>query len=117
MWFSFEDGHTHAAELLRRDEPPTAILCGNDLQAFGVYEAARLAGVRIPDELSVVGFDDISYGGWCGPQLTTVRQPITEMGATAARLVLALAAGETISQTHVELATTMVVRGSTAAPR
>ncbi|WP_212992787.1 LacI family DNA-binding transcriptional regulator [Actinoplanes auranticolor] len=117
IWFSFEDGRTHAAELLRLDEPPTAVLCGNDLQAFGVYEAARQAGVRIPDELSVVGFDDISYGGWCGPPLTTVRQPITEMGATAARLLLALAAGETISQTHVELATTLVVRGSTAAPR
>jgi LacI family xylobiose transport system transcriptional regulator len=117
IWFSFEDGRTHAAELLRLDDPPTAILCGNDLQAFGVYEAARQAGVRIPDELSVVGFDDISYGGWCGPPLTTVRQPITEMGATAARLLLALTAGETISQTYVELATTLVVRGSTAAPR
>src|SRR5207245_1471150 len=55
MWFSFEDGRTHAAELLRLDDPPTAIHCGNDLQAFGVYEAARHAGVRIPDELSVVG--------------------------------------------------------------
>jgi LacI family xylobiose transport system transcriptional regulator len=117
MWFSFEDGRNHAAELLRLDDPPTAILCGNDLQAFGVYEAARNAGVRIPDELSVVGFDDISYGLWCGPPVTTVRQPITEMGATAARLVLALTAGETLSQTHVELATTLVVRGSTAAPR
>ena len=114
MWFTFEDGRTHAAELLRLGEPPTAVLGGNDLQAFGVYEAARQAGIRIPDELSVVGFDDISYGGWCGPPLTTVRQPITEMGATAARLVLALIAGDTISQTHVELATTLVVRGSTA---
>jgi LacI family xylobiose transport system transcriptional regulator len=116
MWFSFEDGRTHAAELLRLDEPPTAVLCGNDLQAFGVYEAARLAGLRIPDDLSVVGFDDISYAGWCGPPLTTVRQPISEMGATAARLVLALTAGKTITQTHVELATTLVVRGSTAPP-
>ncbi|MDG4786298.1 LacI family DNA-binding transcriptional regulator [Micromonospora sp. WMMD1102] len=116
LWFSFDDGHRQAAELLRLGEPPTAVLCGNDLQAFGAYEAARQAGLRIPDDLSVVGFDDISYAGWCGPPLTTVRQPITEMGATAARLVLALTAGETISQTHVELATTLVVRGSTAAP-
>jgi LacI family xylobiose transport system transcriptional regulator len=116
IWFSFEDGRTHGAELLRLAEPPTAVLCGNDLQALGVYEAARQVGVRIPDELSVVGFDDISYAGWCGPPLTTVRQPVNEMGATAARLLLALTAGETISQSHVELATTLVVRGSTAAP-
>ena len=84
MWFSFEDGLSHGRELLRLPEPPTAVLCGNDLQAFGVYEAARQAGVRIPEDLSVVGFDDISYARWCGPPLTTVQQPITEMGATAA---------------------------------
>ncbi|WP_203822683.1 LacI family DNA-binding transcriptional regulator [Paractinoplanes ferrugineus] len=114
MWFSFEDGYAHATELLRLDDPPTALLCGNDLQAFGSYEAARQAGLRIPDELSVVGFDDISYAVWCGPPLTTVRQPFAEMGATAARLVLALSSGKAISQSHVELATTLVVRGSTA---
>jgi LacI family transcriptional regulator, xylobiose transport system transcriptional regulator len=117
MWFSFEDGFSHARDLLRLGDPPTAVLCGNDLQAFGVYEAARLAGARIPDDLAVVGFDDVSYARWCGPPMTTVRQPAAEMGATAARLVLALAAGGTLIQTHVELATTLVVRASTAAPR
>lgn len=116
MWFSFEDGLSHAGELLRLPDPPTAVVCGNDLQAFGVYEAARRAGVHVPHELSVVGFDDISYAGWCGPPLTTVRQPFAEMGATAAKLVLALAAGEIITQTHVELATTLIVRDSTAPP-
>jgi LacI family xylobiose transport system transcriptional regulator len=92
------------------------VLCGNDLQAFGVYEAARQAGVRIPAQLSVVGFDDISYARWCGPPLTTVQQPFAEMGTAAAKLVLALAAGETVEHTHVELATTLVVRDSTAPP-
>jgi LacI family xylobiose transport system transcriptional regulator len=72
--------------------------------------------VRIPAELSVVGFDDIEFARWCGPPLTTVRQPLIEMGATAARLVLALAAGDPAGQNRVEVATTLVVRASTAAP-
>ena len=115
MWFSYEDGFSHGRELLRLAERPTAVLCGNDLQAFGVFEAARQAGLRIPQDLSVVGFDDISYARWSGPQLTTVHQPFDEMGATAAEAVLALAAGETVRQSHMELAVRLVVRDSTAA--
>jgi LacI family xylobiose transport system transcriptional regulator len=114
--FYFEDGLRLARELLRRRRPPTAIVCGNDLQALGVYEAARELGVRIPADLSVVGFDDIEFARWCGPALTTVRQPLTEMGATAASLVLALAAGDQPAQSRIEVATTLVVRESTAAP-
>ncbi|GAA3730176.1 LacI family DNA-binding transcriptional regulator [Plantactinospora mayteni] len=117
QWFAFEDGLNHGRELLRLPERPTAILCGNDLQALGVYEAARQARIRIPDDLSVVGFDDISYTRWCGPPMTTVRQPLAEMGAAAARLVLALASGGAPpAQTRLELATTLIVRDSTAAP-
>jgi LacI family xylobiose transport system transcriptional regulator len=116
MWFSFEDGFGHGRDLLRLPERPTAVVCGNDLQAFGVLEAARQAGLRVPQDLSVVGFDDISYARWSGPQLTTVYQPFAEMGATAAETVLALAAGQTIRQSHVELAVQLVVRDSTAAP-
>jgi LacI family xylobiose transport system transcriptional regulator len=114
--FSFEDGFSHGLSLLRLPDPPTAVLCGNDLQAFGVYEAARQAGVRIPEDLAVVGFDDLSHARWAGPPLTTVRQPFADLGATAADLVLALAEGEAVTQTRVELATTLMVRGSTAAP-
>ena len=115
-WFAFEDGLNHGRELLRLADPPTAILCGNDLQALGVYEAARHAGRRIPDDLSVVGFDDITPAMWCGPAMTTVRQPFTEMGATAATLVVALAAGRPLGSDRVELATTLIVRESTAPP-
>jgi LacI family xylobiose transport system transcriptional regulator len=115
-WFAFEDGLSNARELLRLPDPPTAVLCGNDLQALGVYEAVRQAGLRIPHDLSVVGFDDISYTRWCGPPMTTVRQPLAEMGATAAKLVLSLAAGQPPTQTRVELATTLIVRESTAPP-
>ena len=115
-WFSYDDGLSNGRELLRLSDRPTAVLCGNDLQALGVYEAARQVGLRIPDDLSVVGFDDIVYARWCGPPMTTVRQPFAEMGAAAARLVLALAARETITHTRVELATTLIVRDSTAPP-
>lgn len=115
--FLYEYGRDLGAELLALPDPPTAIVCGNDLQAFGVYEAARLAGLRIPDDLSVVGFDDIEHCAWVAPPLTTVRQPFFEIGATAARMVLALADGERPSETLVELGTTLVVRDSTAPPR
>jgi LacI family xylobiose transport system transcriptional regulator len=114
--FSFEDGLAHGLELLRLADRPTAVVCGNDLQAFGVYEAARQVGLRIPGELSVVGFDDIAYARWCGPPLTTVRQPFAEMGAKAAGLVLALAAGRPLAQTRAEVETTLIVRDSTAPP-
>ncbi|GAB3155224.1 LacI family DNA-binding transcriptional regulator [Microbispora hainanensis] len=115
--FLYEYGRDLGAELLALPDPPTAVMCGNDLQAFGVYEAARLAGLRIPDDLSVVGFDDIEHCAWVAPPLTTVRQPFFEIGATAARIVLALADGERPSETLVELGTTLVVRDSTAPPR
>ena len=66
-------------ELLRLPDRPTAIFAGNDLQALGLYEAARELGLRIPEDLSVVGFDDLPLARWVGPPLTTVRQPLTEM--------------------------------------
>jgi len=111
-----EGGQEHGAELLRLPSPPTAIVTTNDLQAHGVYEAARLTGRRIPEELSVVGFDDLPFTRWAGPPMTTVRQPLTLMGATAARMAVALANGETLEQRRVELSTELVVRQSTAPP-
>lgn len=112
--FTFEDGAALSAELLALPERPTAIVCGDDLQALGVYEAARRAGLRIPEDLSVVGFDDVDQAGWAAPPLTTVRQHFAQLGATAARIALALAAGEPPGQTRHELDTVLVVRGSTA---
>jgi DNA-binding LacI/PurR family transcriptional regulator len=112
--FTVDQGRDLGLELLRGDDPPTAIVCGDDLQAFGVYEAARLTGRRVPHDLGVVGFDDIEHCQWISPPLTTVRQPFAEMGATAARMVLALAAGEHVPQSRVELSTSLVVRASTA---
>ena len=112
--FTVDDGRDLGLELLRLPDPPTAVVCGDDLQALGVYEAARVAGLRIPDQLSVVGFDDVSHSEWCSPPMTTVRQPFTEMGAAAARMVLDLADGRSPAQSRVELGTTLVIRQSTA---
>jgi len=114
--FNFDDGLRLGGELLGLPDPPTAVVCGNDLQALGMYEAARLAGLHIPVDLSVIGYDDLVYTRWCGPPMTSVRQPFAEMGAEAARMVLALAAGEELPQRRIELATTLVVRESTAPP-
>lgn len=107
--FHVESGFEHGTALLTMPDPPTAIFAGSDMQAFGAYEAARLLGLSIPRELSVIGFDDLPMARWAWPPLTTIRQPLTEMAAAAARLVLGH--GE---NRRVELATSLVVRQSTA---
>jgi DNA-binding LacI/PurR family transcriptional regulator len=93
---------------------PTAIFALNDQQAVGVYLAARELGLHIPDDLSVIGFDDIPTARWASPPLTTVKQPLVQMAVAAAQLVLRLAAGEHPTETRIELATSLVVRSSTA---
>ncbi|HEX6685493.1 MAG TPA: LacI family DNA-binding transcriptional regulator [Candidatus Limnocylindrales bacterium] len=114
--FCFEDGLQQGVALLELSPRPTAIFAANDLQALGVYAAAHRLGLRIPQDLSVVGFDDVEFGQWVTPPLTTIRQPLAEMGAVAAEIVVALAAGRQPAQTRIELATTLVERQSTAPP-
>lgn len=103
-----------AAQLLRLPEPPTAIFACSDRMALGVYEFAAGAALRIPQDLSVVGFDDLPEARWLTPSLTTVRQPVGEMGATAARILLRLAETHQDPVERHELSTQLVVRGSTA---
>ncbi|WP_152626925.1 LacI family DNA-binding transcriptional regulator [Streptacidiphilus carbonis] len=112
-----EYGYAAALELLARSDRPTAICTTNDMQALGVYQAARELGLSIPDDLSVVGFDDLPIAAWVEPPLTTVRQPLTEMAVAAAELALTLGRGEDVPQAGVEIATTLSVRGSTAPPK
>ncbi|MET9408764.1 LacI family DNA-binding transcriptional regulator [Streptomyces sp. NPDC002935] len=115
--FHHDSGYRAGLELLRVPDRPTAVFAGNDLQALGLYEAARELGLRVPEDLSVVGFDDLPVARWVGPPLTTVRQPLTEMAEAAAKLVLELGRQERPSAgTRMELATSLVVRSSTAAP-
>lgn len=114
--FHIEDGRRYAHELLRLSDPPTAIFACNDGEALGVYQAAAEAGVRIPDDLSVVGFDDLPMASWTIPPLTTIRQPLREMAEAAATMLITLAQGKPLQQQRVELATELVVRDSTAPP-
>ncbi len=112
--FYHEAGFEGGAALLDLPEPPTAIFASSDQMALGVYEAVRLRGLRVPDDVSVVGFDDLPEARWSSPPLTTVRQPLAEMGLLAARTVLRLARGEELESPRIELATELVVRDSTA---
>jgi DNA-binding LacI/PurR family transcriptional regulator len=111
-----EGGHATALDLLNRPDRPTAIFTCNDLQALGVYQAARAVGLRIPTDLSVVGFDDLPIAALVDPPLTTIHQPLTEMAMAATELALALGRGEKTPQVGFELATTLRVRESTAPP-
>jgi LacI family transcriptional regulator len=114
--FLYEDGLAGGAALLDLPERPTAVFAGSDESAAGVLEAARAHGLRIPEDLSVVGFDDTHVARLASPPMTTVRQPLREMGGVALRTALRLANGDRLDSHHVELATQLVVRGSTAPP-
>ncbi len=114
--FDYTNGVSAGGAMLDLPEPPTAIFAGSDEVALGVIEAARVRALRVPHDLSLVGFDDTSLARFASPPLTTVRQALWEIGGVALRTALRLAAGETIESHHVELATTLVVRGSTAPP-
>ena len=110
-------GIAAARRLLDLPEPPTAIFAFNDNLAIGAMQAAPERGLTVPDDLSVVGFDDVSLAGMVTPALTTVRQPLAEMGRMAVSLLTRLIEGQRIEALHVELATRLVVRASTAPPR
>ena len=115
--FDFAAGVEGGLALLDLPEPPTAVFAATDQVAAGVLEAARRRGARVPQDLSVVGFDDTAVAEVLSPPLTTVRQPLREMGRVALRTALRLAAREQLESHHVELATELVVRSSTAPPR
>lgn len=114
--FHVDGGRDHALDLLSRPGRPTAIFAGSDLQALGVLDAARQLGIAVPDQLSVVGYDDLQVARWSSPALTTVHQPLIEMAEEATRMVLMLRDGEQPKNTRLDLSTSLVVRQSTAAP-
>jgi len=111
--FTVSGGRRQAAGLLDLAHRPSAVVAGNDAQAFGVLQALTARGLRAPDDLSVVGFDDVPVATWAAPALTTIRQPLAAMAATAFRMLRDDAAAQAH---HVELATSLVVRSSTGPP-
>jgi LacI family transcriptional regulator len=110
-------GIAAARRLLALPDPPTAILAFNDSMAVGAIRVARELGLSVPDELSVVGFDDTVEAEIAHPPLTTVRQPLRELGRMAVDLLFRLMAGQQSEPLQVELATRLVQRGSTAHAR
>ncbi|HEY8985865.1 MAG TPA: LacI family DNA-binding transcriptional regulator [Streptomyces sp.] len=100
-------------ELLDLPEPPTAVFVCSDHMALGVYGALAEAGLRVPDDISVVGFDDLPESRWASPGLTTVRQPLGEMAATALRLLVRMMDGDRPEGVRTELSTRLVMRAST----
>lgn len=115
--YTFESGVEAATELLAMAERPTAIFAGNDEMAIGVMKAARDAGLRVPEDLSIVGFDDLPMASRVWPNLTTVRLPIRDMGRMAAEKLTARSRGlDPATLVQPEVDPSLVVRDSTAAP-
>ncbi len=112
------DGGRAVFELLNAEGLPTAVTTVSDVVAIGIMQAASEAGVRVPEDLSVIGYDDIPAASWISPQLTTVHQPIREKGRLAARLLIDRIRSDSGHAPLTELlATRLVVRGTTAPPR
>jgi LacI family transcriptional regulator len=106
-------GERAGAELLELPHRPTAIVCFNDKVAVGVMHAAARHGLRVPEDVSVVGFDDIDVARATAPELTTVRQPLQEMGRMAVTSLMRVLDGHDAEALHIELATELVTRGTT----
>lgn len=111
--FDVATGARHARDLLTSTNPPTAIMAADDEIAVGVLATAHALGIRVPDQLSVIGFDDTPQAAWTTPPLTTVHQHLEGMGRVAVETVLAMAEGHRPASRHVELATSLTVRDST----
>lgn len=114
--FHLQSGYIQTSSLLALPDPPTAIFAGNDLQAMGVYKALYLRNIHVPERMSVIGFDDIPFTTIVSPSLTTVRQPLFEMGRIATSMLMRLIAGESLDSPRVLLPTTLITRETCAPP-
>ena len=110
-----ELGYPVVEKLLRQKQKFTAMVCFNDVAAIGVIRALHDAHIRVPQDVSVIGLDDVPYAAFHSPRLTTIRQPLAEMGALAARLLIEQLSGEGKAQAEVTVAPELIVRESTGA--
>jgi DNA-binding LacI/PurR family transcriptional regulator len=115
--FTIDEGRKGLRELLESDSPPTGVICSSDLMAIGVLQEAAARGLRVPGDLSVVGFDGIEAAAWTSPPLTTVEQPIEEIAETAVNALRSLIADPEKPLPDYSFRPRLAVRGSTAAPR
>jgi len=115
--YTYEAGQKAAAEIANREHRPTAVFAANDINALGLISEFNRMGIDVPNEISVVGYDDTAYGGWGSQGLTTIHQPVLEMGATAARLLIERIEDERLQPAHEVLAPELVIRSSTAVVR
>lgn len=115
--FSIASGKAAAEQLLSKKRRPTAAFCFNDEMAMGVMDTARRRGLRVPADLSVVGFDDIRFARYLDPPLTTVTQPMREIGEGCVRLLLEVLSGNTLAPVSITLPHHLTVRSTTAPPR
>jgi len=110
------DGYAGASALLDLPQPPSAIFASNDAMAMGVMDAVRSRGLRIPEDISILGFDDVPQAALVRPALTTVHQPLEQMGRVATQMLLGRLKNPQQEITRIELPTELIVRGSTASP-
>lgn len=115
--FTVSSGYEVAQRWIREDKLPTAIFCGDDFIALGVVQALREEGIRVPQDISVVGFDDQQFVGEFYPRLTTVRQPEAQMGNIGVDILLKLINGEVMPPAVTKLAPQLLIRESTASVR
>jgi DNA-binding LacI/PurR family transcriptional regulator len=115
--FTDAGGYAGMQTLLALPERPTAIFAASDVIALGAIRAVQDSGLRVPDDVSIVGFDDIPLARDIAPGLTSVRIPVIELGVSAGTLLMSLIRGEEPDQQHYQLDTQFIIRGSTAPPR
>ena len=113
--YGIDQGYDATRVLLTRDERPTAIFAASDDSALGAIRALRENDLRIPDDMSIIGFDDLPHSSWIDPPLTTIRQPLAQMGSAAVDVIVRVRAGQHPAA-RTELSTTLIVRSSTAPP-
>ncbi len=114
--FSLQAGASAMRELLSLREPPSAVFAANDIIAIGAMQTAQAMGWRIPEQLSIIGMDNVYAAATTSPPLTTIAKPKYEIGVRAADMLLARLGGDDSPARHIQLACTLIERGSTAAP-
>lgn len=115
--FTQSSGYRGANALLDLKDPPTAIFASNDMTALGVMDAVRDRGMRVAADISIIGFDDVPIASAVTPPLTTIRQPLSEMGLRATQMLVELIHDPDNHQSSIILPTSLILRGSTAPPR